>query len=156
MSTEPSRWRPSPTVRPVAVGVVRRGSELLLMAVRDDGGVIKGWRPLGGTIEFGERAAAALVREFREELGEAIIEPRPLAVLENLYEHHGARGHEIVFVFETAFADARAYQRSQFDFVDGGVRNEVEWVDRARFVVGEQRLFPEGLLDLLRDGADRR
>jgi hypothetical protein len=53
-----STWRPPSIVRPIAVGVVRRRDELLLMAVRDDDGTLKGWRPLGGAIEFGERAAA--------------------------------------------------------------------------------------------------
>jgi len=69
-------WRPHPIVRPVAIGVVRRGDQLLVVAVCDDAGAIKGWRPLGGTIELGERAAEALRREFVEELGEAITEPR--------------------------------------------------------------------------------
>ena len=52
--------------------LVRRGDELLLMVVRSDDGAIKGYRPLGGSIEFGERAADALKREFTEELGLAI------------------------------------------------------------------------------------
>jgi ADP-ribose pyrophosphatase YjhB (NUDIX family) len=55
------------------------------MAVRDDHDNLEGWRPLGGTIEFGERAAEALKREFLEELDKPIREPLPLAVLENLY-----------------------------------------------------------------------
>jgi ADP-ribose pyrophosphatase YjhB (NUDIX family) len=94
-------WRPPPLVRPISIGIVRRGNALLLMAVRADDESIKGWRPLGGTIEFGERASNALKRELAEELGLAVTEPRLLTVLENLYTHHGATGHEIVFVFET-------------------------------------------------------
>jgi hypothetical protein len=50
-------WRPKPFIRPVAIGVIRRGDELLVAAVADDGGTINGWRPPGGTIEPGERAA---------------------------------------------------------------------------------------------------
>src|SRR5690349_19165979 len=107
-------WRPKPFVRPVAIGVVRRGDELLVVAVRDDDGIITGWRPLGGTIELGERAAEALRRELMEELGEPVHEPKLMSVLESLYFHHGAPGHEIVFVFETAFADAGAYRRERF------------------------------------------
>jgi hypothetical protein len=45
-----STWRPPPVVRPIAIGIVRRGDDLLLMAVRNDDGAIKGWRPLGGSI----------------------------------------------------------------------------------------------------------
>ena len=141
-----SVWRPPSIVRPIAIGIVRRGDELLLMVVRSDDGAIKGYRPLGGSIEFGERAADALKREFIEELGLAIAEPALLTVLENLYSHHGAAGHEIVFVFEAAFADDDAYRRESFSYEDGGVRNDVHWVALARFRAGDAELFPTGLL----------
>jgi ADP-ribose pyrophosphatase YjhB (NUDIX family) len=140
-------WRPPAIVRPIAVGIVRRGAELLLMAVKSDDGTIKGWRPLGGTIEFGERAADTLRREFFEELGVEIEQPKLLAVLENLYTHHGAPGHEIVFVFDAHFAHENAYRSETFAFDDGGVRNEVQWVALARFRTGQEQLFPAGLLD---------
>src|SRR5262245_32464212 len=117
-------WRPPPMVRPISIGIVRRGDALLLMTVRADDGSIKGWRPLGGTIEFGERAADTLKRELAEELGLAITEPRLLTVLENLYTHQGTAGHEIVFVFKTHLVDEAAYGRDGFTFDDGGVRNE--------------------------------
>ena len=42
------------------------------MTVRDDQGNIKGYRPPGGGVEFGETAAEAVQREFTEELGFAI------------------------------------------------------------------------------------
>ena len=128
---------------------MRRGDELLLMAVRDDDGTLKGWRPLGGTIEFGERAAAALQREFVEEIGAALAEPKLLTVIESLYSHHGASGHEIVFVFEASFADDADYSREAFRFDDGGVCNEVRWVALARLRRGEAELFPAGLLERL-------
>jgi ADP-ribose pyrophosphatase YjhB (NUDIX family) len=136
-------------VRPISVGIVRRGDELLLMAVRIDDGAIKGWRPLGGSIEFGERAADALKREFAEELGLVIAEPKLLAVLENLYTHHDAAGHEIVFVFEATLADGAAYRRDAFTFEDGGVRNDVRWVALARFQAGQELLLPTSLLELV-------
>ena len=144
-----SVWRPPSVVRPIAIGIVRRGDELLLMAVRNDDGSVKGWRPPGGSIEFGERAADTLRREFNEELGLAIAEPVLLAVIENLFSHHGAPGHEIVFVFAATFADAAAYRREAFAFDDGGVRNDVEWVALARLRGGEAALFPDGLLERL-------
>lgn len=119
------------------------------MAVRNDNGAIKGWRPLGGSIEFGERAADALRREFAEEVGLLITEPTLLTVIENLYSHHGAAGHEIVFVFEAKLADDTYYGREAYSFDDGGVRNEVRWVGLANFMRGEAELFPAGLLERL-------
>jgi ADP-ribose pyrophosphatase YjhB (NUDIX family) len=149
-----STWRPPSIVRPIAIGVVRRGDELLLMVVRSDDGAIKGYRPLGGSIEFGERAADALRREFTEELGLAIAEPVLLTVLENLYLHHGAPGHEIVFVFEASLVDEAAYQREGFSYEDGGLRNDVAWIALAQFRAGEAELFPTGLLSHLTESGD--
>lgn len=145
-----ARWRPAQCIRPIAIGVIRRGAELLVGAVEDDAGRIKGWRPLGGGIEPGERAAEALRRELMEELGLAIAEPRLLAVIENLFEHHGTPGHEIVFVLDTAFRDAQAYQREAFNFSDGaGLACQARWMEIARFRAGEERLFPAELIDQL-------
>ena len=142
-------WRPQAFVRPVAIGVIRRGGTLLVVGVCDDTGAIKGWRPLGGSIEFGERAVEALRREFLEELSEPITEPRLITVLENLYQHHGARGHEIVFAYETAFANPDVYRRERFLFRDGSVENTALWVDLARFRAGDEQLFPVGLIEVL-------
>src|SRR5438477_13034201 len=130
-------WRPKPFIRPVAIGVIRRGAELLVVAVADDAGTITGWRPLGGTIELGERAAEALQREFIEELAEPITAPKLITVLESLYAHHGTQGHEIVFIFETAFAKADAYRRDNFQFRDPGRGNAAEWVGLRRLRRGQ-------------------
>lgn len=138
-------WRPAQHIRPIAIGIVRRGKELLVVEVRDDAGTTKGWRPLGGTIEFGETAVDALKREFMEELGVAITQPALVTVTENLYQHHNVRGHEIVFLFETTFADAAIYRRETFQFQDGGIENRAQWVDIGRFRDGRAELFPVGL-----------
>jgi ADP-ribose pyrophosphatase YjhB (NUDIX family) len=149
MSDTTSKWRPPQVVRPLAIGIVWRRSELLLIAVRDDGGALIGWRPPGGTIEFGERAAAALKREFLEELNEPIADPEHLSVIENLYTHAGTRGHEVVFIFKTAFVDPAAYARERFAFKDGLLMQEGRWIDRSRIEAGEERLLPLGLAQAL-------
>ena len=142
-------WRPPPRARPLAIGVVRRGGELLVVAVQDDSGATIGWRPLGGTIEFGERAADTLRREFLEEIGLALAEPTLLTVIENIYDHHGTTGHEIVFVFEAAFVESEASRRETFSFRDGGIDNRACWIEAGRFRGGAERLFPAGLADVL-------
>ncbi len=142
-------WRPPARIRPIAIGIIRLETRLLLMAVRADDGSLDGWRPLGGAIEFGERAVDALRREFREELGAEIAEPELLAVIENLYEHNGAPGHEIVFAFEARFADPATYHRERYDFTDAGMFNEGEWVETAEFRSHPELLFPAGLVNWL-------
>src|SRR5690606_32033336 len=118
---------PPRTIRAISIGLVYRGADILVMAVKDDAGVVKGWRPPGGAIEFGETAEQAVSREFVEEIGRPIRCLRHLCVLENLYRHEGAPGHEIVFAFEAEFVDPSGYAADSYAFVDGGVANQVAW-----------------------------
>ena len=62
-------------------------------------------------------------------------------MLENLYTHHDVRGHEIIFVFETAFANPETYRREQFDIKDDGAELTARWFDSARFREGREQLF---------------
>jgi 8-oxo-dGTP pyrophosphatase MutT (NUDIX family) len=143
-------WRPPQRIRPIAIALVYRGDELLVMAVKGDAGAIKGWRPPGGAIEFGESAEAAVVRELVEELGTPIRCTTRLCTLENLYVHEDARGHEIVFVFEAELLNPAAYAVDHYSFADGGVDNEVRWRSVRDFRSGAQALFPPSLVAYLR------
>ncbi len=144
-------WRPDQRIRPIVLGVVWRGSDLLLGQVCDDDGGIEGWRPLGGGIEFGEGSSDALRREFNEELNAAIQEPRLLTVMENHYEHYGQVGHEIAFVFETGFVDNSVYERDKFSIAEGELVVDVEWTSFEPFRQCRSALFPVGLVCVLED-----
>ncbi len=56
-------------IRVLALGIIWRGDELLLAEGYDPSKRQTFYRPLGGGVEFGERASDALIREFDEELG---------------------------------------------------------------------------------------
>ncbi len=139
-------WRPRDWIRPIAIGLAVREGTLLCAAVTRDDGTVTGWRPLGGGIKFGEQAADALVREFREELGARVLIERQVCVLENFFEHQGANGHELVFVFALALEDPGQAQAEAFLLDDEGFRAEARWIPLNRFRSGELRLLPEGLL----------
>ena len=64
-------------------------------------------RLVGGSVELGELAVDAVVREIGEELGTRLCEPRLLGVLENLFVYEGEPGHEIVFVYAGELADPK-------------------------------------------------
>ncbi|MFT5623572.1 MAG: hypothetical protein ACI8Z0_000060 [Lentimonas sp.] len=82
-------WRPQQNIQVKALGLVWRKGLLLASEIYLDDGTVKGVRPLGGRLEFGETWRDALVREFNEELSvtvEVVGEPM---ILENIYTHQG-------------------------------------------------------------------
>ncbi|WP_316650011.1 NUDIX hydrolase [Ovoidimarina sediminis] len=67
----------------------------------------------------------------------------------NLFDRQGARGHEIVFVFELALDDAGLATRDSFVPEDQQVRSRAAWIDFGLFREGRERLLPDGLWPLL-------
>ncbi len=141
----------STDIRVLAIGVFREGDRVLVARGVDPVSGEPFYRPLGGGVEFGERAAAALAREIAEELGAAIEEPRLLGVLENLFEYAGRPRHEIVFVFDARFSDPSWYLRAELPVTEAGTGWEAaRWISVQALSSGPDRLVPEGLLSLLR------
>ena len=97
MSETCSIWRPVQHIRVVVLGLVVEDGLFLAADVPDDNGNLKGLRPLGGGVEFGESREQALHREFLEETGSSIEIVGPWTLFENIFEHTGATGHEIIF-----------------------------------------------------------
>ncbi|MCT4559295.1 MAG: NUDIX domain-containing protein [Pelagimonas sp.] len=146
----PPPWRPRQQVRPLAIAIIRRDDQILAGPVYDDAGQIKGWRPLGGQIEFGERAADCLVRELREETRQELCDLCQIGILENLYTHHGSMGHEIVIAYEARFSDPQIYEADQLAFAEeDGIEMHAKWISLAKARAGRIALFPEGLADML-------
>jgi 8-oxo-dGTP pyrophosphatase MutT (NUDIX family) len=130
--------------------VVRRGDEILVFEGRDPTKEGPFYRPLGGTIEFGEYSHQALVREMREEIAAEIEALRYLGSLENIYVYDGRPGHEIVQVYEAAFADPAMYEHDAMTgHEDSGAPFPVLWKSLDFFARGEAPLYPDGLLELL-------
>lgn len=137
-------------IRVLAIVVFRRADGAILAAPGHD--TVKDqrfYRPLGGAVEFGERAEDAAAREIREELGAEITDVRPLGVSENIFNFLGKQGHEIVFSFEARFADPSFYERDVVYAIEGDVTFEVHWVPLSRFEDDSLPLYPDGLLELL-------
>ena len=144
-------WRPHSHIRVVAIGLHWRNDRLLAAEVRDDAGRIKGVRPLGGEIEFGESWRAAMVREFHEELGIGITITSEPMVMENIFVHEGSTGHEVMFIAEVAFPDGAFSGQDRIDFrEDNGEEIVARWFDLGELdVEGGPSLYPTGLKELL-------
>ena len=137
-------------IRPKAVCVCWRGDEILVGEAYDAVKRERFFGPLGGGIEFGERAAVAVQRELREELNVALADVRLLGILENVFTYEGKPGHEIVFVFEARLDDPHLYDREEIHGSEEGQPFVARWIPLVHFAGGAPPLYPEGLFDLLR------
>nr|WP_210271602.1 NUDIX domain-containing protein [Rhizobium leguminosarum] len=143
-------WRPSQQIRVKVIGLAWRKDQLLAAEVEDDSGRIKGVRPLGGAIEFGESREEALHREFREELETDIRIVGPWHLLENIYEHQGAIGHEYIFAADIELADASLYQREEIRYSElDETAATARWFGRDSLRDAGIDLYPTGLDRLL-------
>ena len=113
------------------------------------------YRPLGGTIEFGEPAAVTVVREIQEELNLESTGMHYLGTLENIFTFAGKSGHEIVMIFDGIFVDSSVYNQPVLHGKEGD--NEpilAEWIKLDDYSTGNAGslppLYPTGLYELLR------
>lgn len=141
-------WR---DIRPVALGVVRRGDDLLVFECRDETADETFYRPPGGGLQFQELAADAVKREFREELEWDVVVEERLAVLENVYTFDGTPGHEYDLVFAVAPDDESVYETERFVGTEtSGEEFPVTWEPLSRFAGDDAPpLYPEGLYETL-------
>lgn len=148
-------WRPPQHVKVKALGLHWRDGKLLAAEVFDDQGRLVGVRPLGGGVEFGERWQAALVREFKEELGVDVQLTGAPLVMENIYTHHGATGHEVLFIGEVQFSTDCFAHLTHIEFhEDNGTPCTARWFALSELdLPGGPALFPAGLKHTLLQAA---
>ncbi len=140
-------WRPQPRICIKSLGLHWLAGRLLAAEVYDDAGRVKGVRPLGGSVEFGETARDAVIREFKEELGAEIAITGEPVFIENIFVHEGCPGHEIVVLFEVLLLSEDFEGKNCLTFCeDNGVVCVARWFDiRELDVPGGPELYPVGL-----------
>ena len=123
------------------------------------------WTLPGGRVELGERAAEALVREMREEIGVEVEVGRLLWVVEGFVAFLERHWHEISFYFLTTLPlDCPLYDQDRWSGIEEGIEDLYipkelrgttntlellfEWQDIDR--LHDVNLFPRFLQDDLR------
>lgn len=150
---------PASRINAVALGVVVRERHVLLEPMARWLNVGLMWRPVGGFIEFGERSADAVVREFKEELGRDVEVGRLLDAYEHLFEFQPdsgpLKGHEIVFLYELRFAahdepgDLELMASFEQDAPAGDEHSIARWLPAAELLAGEHAVYPADLMTKL-------
>jgi ADP-ribose pyrophosphatase YjhB (NUDIX family) len=141
--------QPDEKIRVIAIALIFHKGRLLVEAVHHPDRSIKGWRPPGGGMEFGERAEDTLVREFQEEFGVLVKPGKRVAVFENHFIHGPGPGHEIVFVHQAMLVDDALTLKDEFTFNENGATALARWIETTRFQSGAETLYPHGLLPFL-------
>jgi len=141
-----------PRIRPLALCVFRRDDKIFVSQGFDRLKDSTFFRPIGGAIEFGERGHETIVREVMEEIKAEVTDIHYLGTLENIFEHEGNPGHEIVLVYDGRFVDDKLNDdaivvRGEDDNV---MLFDAMWKPLDFFHEDDTPpLYPDGLLDLL-------
>lgn len=143
------KWTPPPRIRAVAIGVILHEDRLLIFEGYDNERQTPYYRPLGGEIEFGEKGEEALVREFREEIGQDISEIKYLATVENHYTLDTIQGHEIVRIYSARLLNQRAYRQSFVIEEPGQLPQQAYWKPLAEIAEKPELLRPLGLWEMI-------
>jgi 8-oxo-dGTP pyrophosphatase MutT (NUDIX family) len=136
-------------VRAIAICVFRNADRILVAEGFDEHKNQKFYRPLGGTIEFGEFSAETVRRELMEEIQAEVSDLRYLGTLENIFTFNGENGHEIVFIYDGRFTNAALYAQDLVHGDELGTAFEAIWVDLHKIGPHSPPLYPTGLAELL-------
>ncbi|QTD43234.1 NUDIX domain-containing protein [Sporosarcina sp. Te-1] len=107
------------------------------------------YRPLGGTVEFGEPSDEALRREFLEEIGEQVEIVSYIGCIENIFTIKSETGHEVIQMYDVRFVDQRNYLRERFLVQEGEKQAWAKWIGLSEFIKGEKFLYPAKLVSFL-------
>jgi len=139
-------------IRPIAICVFRRTGRILVSEGFDPHQKQVFYRPLGGMIEFGERAENTIRREIREELNAEVTDLRYLGLLESIFSFEAQPHHELVLVYDGRFSNTLLYEASVLTGTEPGENTpfKVIWKRIDEFTDEAPPLYPDGLLDLVR------
>lgn len=133
-------------IRPIVLGLVKKGNKLLVSKGYDKVKQQEFYRCLGGGIEFLEKSEDALKREFKEELNIEIKVDKFLGISENIFTFEGKDAHEIALLYDASIKEED--YKEKYKIIDEE-DSEAIWVDINRFKNKELILYPEQVFKYL-------
>ena len=138
-------------IRPIALCVFLNNNRILVFEGYDKARDETFYRPLGGGIEFGEKAEDTVRRELNEEINVEIEDIRYLGTLENIFTFNGGSYHEVVLVYDGALIESGLYEQAVIVGKEAnGDTIRALWKSLDEFESGKLILYPSGLMELLR------
>ncbi|GLX68043.1 NUDIX hydrolase [Paenibacillus glycanilyticus] len=135
--------------RACSLCIIKKGESILLEQFPEEDGIIT-FRPVGGTIEYGEDSKSAVIREAKEEISIDIIEPKLIGIIEHIFHCYGELGHEFDFIYEAKFSLMEDYNKSEIKGIEGNKNFIVVWKNINDFEESNRyKLVPDGLYEML-------
>ena len=106
---------------------------------------------LGGRVQIGEDSETTIKREILEELGKEIEITGYISTIENLFQHHNGKYHEIMFVYKAEFVNEEDKKiEHTIKNIEGEDYLSYEWLDLKK--LDEYIIKPEKIKSILKNG----
>ena len=128
-------------IRPIALGLAIKNNKLLVGEGFDNVKNETFYRCLGGGIEFLEKSADALKREFSEEINANIIVKDFLGISENIFTYKGKNAHELILFYSIDISDSD--YKEEYEINDDCGKYKAKWIDIDEFKNKNRILYPE-------------
>ncbi len=125
--------------RAKAFGLAVHQDRLLVQEYYTEGEIY--YRPLGGSIELGEKSAHTVIREFKEELHTEIEITNYLGCLENVFHLDGDIGHEIIQLYSLRLLDTSLYEMKILNIQDEETVAYAKWIPITAFIQKEKNII---------------
>ncbi|HFK1459176.1 TPA: NUDIX hydrolase [Bacillus cereus] len=112
------------------------------------------YRPLGGSIELGEKSAHTVIREFKEELHTEVEITDYLGCLENIFHLNGEIAHEIIQLYSLRLLDTSLYEMELLNIQDEQAVSYAKWIPITAFIQKKKVLYPDGILTYIQNKKD--
>ncbi|GGA29015.1 NUDIX hydrolase [Psychrobacillus lasiicapitis] len=107
------------------------------------------YRPIGGTIEIGEKSDETVIREYGEELSVEITIQRYVTCRENIFTIDGHIGHELIQIYIVELEDKSLNEQEIFKVVEGDKITCAKWISLEDIIKDKKITYPNGLKEVL-------